>query len=52
MPKKGAFVIFGMDGEANSETFPDLTSELLRLKEKGISKEKIIFLVEEVYKND
>lgn len=52
MPKKGAFVIFGMEGEENSETFPDLTSELLRLKEKGISKDKIIFLVEEVYKND
>ena len=52
MPKKGAFVIFGMEREENSETFPDLTSELLRLKEKGISKDKIIFLVEEVYKND
>lgn len=52
VPKKGAFVIFGTEGNENNETFPDLTSALLRLKEQGVSKNKIISLVEEVYKND
>ena len=52
MPKKGAFVIFGEDGKANDDTFGILIAELLRLKDQGASKDKIISVIEEVYHND
>ncbi len=52
MPKKGAFVIFGNESETECENFEALTSELLRLKEQGASMDKIISVIEEVYKND
>ena len=52
LPKKGAFVIFGDENKNGNETFEILTNELLRLKEQGISKDKIISVLEEVYKND
>ena len=49
MPKKGAFVIFASE---RYETFEALSAELLHLKEQGVSKDKIISVVEEAYKND
>jgi len=52
MPKKGAFVIFGNEKKADGETFGVLTAELLRLKEQGIARERIISAIEEVYGND
>jgi GntR family transcriptional regulator len=52
LPKKGAFVIFGDENKNGNETFEILTNELLHLKEQGISKDKIISVLEEVYKND
>ena len=52
MPKKGAFVIFGEDGKADDDTFGILIAELLRLKDQGASKDKIISVIEEVYHND
>ena len=52
IPKKGAFVIFNNEQTNRCENFDILTSELLSLKAQGISKEKIISIVEEVYKND
>ena len=52
IPKKGAFVIFGTESGENGESFEALSTELLYLKEQGISKEKIISVIEEVYKND
>ncbi len=52
LPKKGAFVIFGDENKNDNETFEILTNELLQLKEQGVSKDKIISLIEEVYKND
>ena len=52
MPKKGAFVIFGNESTEDGASLEALTSELLRLKEEGTSKEKIISVIEEVYKND
>ena len=50
MPKKGAFVIFGE--VSRGSTFEALTAELLNLKVQGVSKGKIISIVEEVYMND
>ena len=50
VPKKGAFVIFGSKQDNPEETFEILTAELLRLKSNGESKEKIIAMIEEVYK--
>lgn len=50
MPKKGAFVIFGE--VSRDSTFEALTAELLALKVQGVSKGKIISIVEEVYTND
>lgn len=52
IPKKGAFVIFNNEQTNRCENFDILTSELLSLKAQGISKDKIISIVEEVYKND
>ena len=52
LPKKGAFVIFGDENKNGNETFDILTNELMQLKEQGVSKNKIISLIEEVYKND
>ncbi len=52
MPKKGAFVIFGNDDKHQRESFERLTSALLELKEQGTCREKIISVIEEVYKND
>lgn len=52
MPKKGAFVIFGDKTKESDTTFESLTQELLRLKEQGVSKDKIISVIEEVYNND
>lgn len=52
MPKKGAFVIFGSEDQADCRCFEVLTSEVLRLKEQGASKEQIASIIEEVYKND
>jgi DNA-binding transcriptional regulator YhcF (GntR family) len=50
IPKKGAFVLFSE--ESKDDTFEALTAELLRLKTQGVSKGKIISIVEEVYTND
>ena len=52
LPKKGAFVIFGDENKNDNQTFEILTNELFQLKEQGISKDKIISVLEEVYKND
>lgn len=52
MPKKGAFVTFGYDGNKGGNTFEVLTAELQHLREQGVSKDKIISLIEEVYQND
>ena len=52
MPKKGAFVIFGEQGNEGAEAFAALTAELLRLRESGVSKDKIISVIEEVYGDD
>ena len=52
MPKKGAFVIFGNEMEDGGEPLAALTAELLRLKEQGVSRDKIISVIEEVYGND
>ena len=50
MPKKGAYVIYGADGDAAGDTLDVLAEELIRLRDGGISKEKILSLIEEVYK--
>lgn len=52
MPKKGAFVLYGSDRAEEQKAMETLLSEVLRLKEQGVSKDKIISLVEEVYQND
>ena len=52
MPKKGAFVIFDSAGTEDQTSYEALLSELLRLKEQGVSQDKITSLVEEVYQND
>lgn len=52
MPKKGAFVTFDSEGGEDQAAYEVLLSELLRLKEQGVSKDKMISLVEEVYQND
>ncbi len=52
MPKKGAFVIYGNEDRDARETFADLTAEILQLKAQGVAKDKLISLIEEVYKND
>ena len=52
VPKKGAFVIFGDDNNESRESLEALTVELMRLKEQGVTREKIISVIEEVYKND
>ena len=52
IPKKGAFVISRDSASDISSRMATLTEELLSLKEKGVEKEKIILLIEEVYRND
>ncbi|MBQ7344018.1 MAG: GntR family transcriptional regulator [Clostridia bacterium] len=52
MPKKGAFAILPTDSGKGSETLKSLTDELIKLKGMGVSKEDIIFTLEEVYKDD
>jgi len=52
MPKKGAFVIYDNERKEISEVFDILTPALLKLKEEGFSKDRIISVIEEVYKND
>lgn len=51
VPKKGAFVIFASEGEPDT-TFKAITEELIRLKSIGISRDKILNVLEEVYRND
>lgn len=52
MPKKGAFVTFDGKSETGKRSFPALTSELLRLKADGATKEEIILVLEEVFSDD
>ena len=52
MPKKGAFVTYNSEGVEISESYDVLTSELLRLKERGVSRDKINSIIEEVFKDD
>ena len=52
LPKKGAFVIYGDDTQEKSETFKALTAAIINLKEQGISQDRIISVIEEVYQND
>lgn len=52
VPKKGAFVIFKEAAEAKNESLEALACELLRLREQGVSKQEILSVIEEVYKND
>ena len=49
VPKKGAFVVFGTQ---EKESFDGLISELMRLKIQGVSKEKLISIIEEAYTDD
>ena len=53
MPKKGAYVI-GRDAETveSQPSLEALTGELIHLRSLGASEERIIELIEEVYKND
>lgn len=50
MPKKGAFVIYTNEKSTDGKIFDALTSELIQLNSQGVSKEKIISIIEEVYK--
>ena len=52
IPKKGAFVIYGDEGKNDRQEYDMIASELVRLKELGVSKKKILSIVEEVYNND
>ena len=52
IPKKGAFVIFGNENKDDNKNFEILTEELIHLKAKGISKDKIISVVMEVFGDD
>lgn len=52
MPKKGAFVTFDGKPTKRSGELDALTDELIRLRDKGITKENILSIIEEVYKND
>ena len=52
MPKKGAFVTYNNEKVEKNESYEALTLEILKLKERGISKEKLMTIVEEVYTND
>ena len=52
MPKKGAFVTFDSGNVTGRRSFPALTSELLRLKADGATKEEIILVLEEVFSDD
>lgn len=53
MPKKGAFVLpYKGQRDDDRGDLQALTAELIRLKNGGRSKNDIISLVEEVYKND
>ena len=52
MPKKGAFVIAGEDDKKDDGIFDVLVAELLSLKERGETKERLISIIEEVYRND
>ncbi|MBQ7390944.1 MAG: GntR family transcriptional regulator [Clostridia bacterium] len=52
MPKKGAFVTFGAEGEARALALDTFLAELVRLKDEGVSKDTLISAIEEVYKND
>ena len=49
VPKKGAFVAFESQ---EKENFDGLISELMRLKIQGVSKEKLISIIEEAYTDD
>ena len=52
MPKKGAFVTYNNEKPEVSESYETLTLEILRLKGRGITKDKLMTIVEEVYKHD
>ncbi len=52
IPKKGAFVTFGDQSMEDRESLDALSATLLQLKEQGISKDRIISILEEVYDND
>lgn len=50
MPKKGAFVIYGDENAKDRLVFDAIATELSHLKAQGISKDEIISVIEEVYK--
>lgn len=50
MPKKGVFVTYEGDVEKREESLSALGTELMRLKDAGVSMDRIISAVEEVYK--
>lgn len=52
MPKKGAFVTYEGEPLKRRGELEGLTDELIALKEKGITKESILSIIEGVYKND
>lgn len=52
IPKKGAFVIFVAEDSDDRELFDTVIAEVLRLKSQDVSKERMIAIIEEVYKND
>ncbi|MBQ3000753.1 MAG: GntR family transcriptional regulator [Oscillospiraceae bacterium] len=52
IPKKGAFVTFCSESTQKQENVERLTAELLSLQAQGVSKDQIITVIEEVYKND
>lgn len=49
LPKKGAFVIFGSDGQMNE---PDKKNIIFAMKDMGISKKTLLSWIEEVYEKD
>ncbi len=52
MPKKGAFVIYGREGEKYDALTSEATSALVRLKDAGVGKDELLSIIEEVYGND
>jgi GntR family transcriptional regulator len=52
IPKKGAFAIAGQEDKKDDKTYEAFITELLSLKELGETKERLISIIEEVYRND
>ena len=52
MPKKGAFVIYDETIGKDNPALKEITDKIIELRDSGITKNHILSIIEEVYKDD